>query len=153
MKTQKKIEFIMPPNTIKAKIGSGGLSSKVIEQAQTFIEKQTEQFDLMVAPYLDQIEEGVKTENIGLIKLACFDLKANGAMFKYDLISHLADQLIIFLNKAKTADKEILKISLAFHTTMTKIIDHKLKHDGGKAGQALTQELSKVCKRYVEKHS
>lgn len=156
----KDVQFITPPNIIKAKIGAGGLSIDVIQKAQTIIEKQAENYDAIAMPYLNKLEKSIKElqnatilEPKDLEKIAhpCVDLKSSSAMFKYDLVSMLSGQLIGFVEKAKTTDREILEIAQAFHTTLTTMIKGKMSGNGGQAGQTLATELAQVCKRYFEK--
>lgn len=80
-------------------------------------------------------------------------LKANGGMFHYQLISDVADICLQFVESIKEYDAEVLEIIEAYENTIDVILENKLRGDGGPEGYELVMELHKACKRYFKKHT
>ncbi len=162
-KMSQRVEFITPPNLIKAKVGSGGLNDEVIGRAQQVLEAHSEDFVPLAGNYLDQmmraIEKAKKEKEIknhvtamdGIL-LPCVQLKANGAMFHYHLITRMADKFVHFMESVQRIDSETLEIAVAFHTTMHIVIASKIRKNGDSKGEILLQELESACSRYTDKY-
>lgn len=162
-KPVRDAEFITPPNIIKAKVGNGGLSEAIISRAQAVLEMHAEDFKPLAEIYLEQMRNGIsnakdieggtdKEEHIAQILFPCVQLKANGAMFKYSLITQIADLFVQFMEVVERLDSETLEIADAFYTTIRIVVNGKITGDGGDQGKKLTEELNNACKRYFEKH-
>ncbi len=161
-----KVEFITVPNILKAKVGSGGLSEQIIKRAQELLESHAEDFVPLADVYLMRMKQAIddarKSEimeksdledKITNILVPCVQLKANGAMFSYPLVTRIAGRFAQFMELTDRLDDEILDIAQAFHTTIKIVIAGKIKGDGGKQGDALVQELDNACNRYCEKYN
>lgn len=159
---RRKAEFITPPNRIKEKVGSGGLSEDILDKAQALLENNTVDFQPLAEMYLDSLMKGVEhTKNanpeddqeflISTMLYPAMQLKANGGMFHYALVTTIADHLIQFLEVIKEPDIEAIEIVLAFHTTVRAVIHGKIKGDGGEHGQELVKALNSACIRYFER--
>lgn len=159
---RRKAEFIKPPNTLKQKVGEGGLSDEIINKAQKLLEENTIDFAPLATMYLTSLMNGIEmakgftasddTEQvIANMLYPAMQLKANGGMFKYSLVSKAADKLIQFLEVIYEPDIEAVEIVLAYHTTMTAVIQGQILGDGGQRGDELLQALTDVCMRYFER--
>jgi len=159
----RKAEFISPPNTLKQKVGNGGISDEIIAKAQKLLEENTQDFEPLANMYLTALMNGIEMAKgfsaaddieqiIANMLYPSMQLKANGGMFRYSLISKIADKLIQFLEVIDEPDIEAVEIVLAFHTTITAIIQAKITDDGGKNGDELMSALTSACMRYFEKH-
>lgn len=159
----RNAEFIMPPNIMKAKVGSGGLSEQILDRAQALLENHTIDFTPLAEMYLERmkhgIDEGRKLKDnsnseatIAQILIPCVQLKANGTMFHYPLVTRIADRFVQFMEVVARLDEESLDIADAFHSTIRVVIAGKIKSDGGEQGNALVQELNNACQRYFEKY-
>ena len=162
-KPKRDSTFITPPNILKAKVGTGGLSEQVIVRAQQLLEDHAEDFGPLAEMYLSRMKEGIdkakrankkdeSEEAIEKILLPCVQLKANGAMFHYPLITRIADRFVQFMEVVERLDPETLSIAEAFHATIKIVVSGKIKGDGGAQGEALVDELNNACMRYFEKH-
>ncbi len=162
-KPRRNAEFINPPNVIKAKVGFGGLSDQILERAQKLLEEHTEDFAPLAKIYLDKMMDGITTarssgedsvneEKISHILFPCVQLKANGAMFHYALVTRLADRFVQFMEVVECLDSETLDIAEAFHSTIKIVVASQIKGDGGQQGEDLVEELNSACMRYFEKH-
>ena len=160
---RRKAEFIRPPNTLREKVGKGGLSDDVVNKAQTLLEKNAVDFGPLAETYLTALMKGVErvknrtpdddTETLiaGVI-YPVMQLKANGGMFHYALITRISDRLIQFLEVIEKPDNDSMDIVIAFHTTIRAVITSGITGDGGKHGTDLINALNDACARYFDKH-
>ena len=161
-KPRRRAEFIKVPNTLKAKVGSGGLSEDILNKAQALLENNTVDFQPLAEMYLTALMKGIDIAKGGSFDEAeyiissmlypAMQLKANGGMFHYPLVTKVADKLIQYLEVIDQADIEAIEIVLAFHTTIRAIVLGRVKGDGGKYGDELMGALKNACVRYFEKY-
>ncbi|MCB9983937.1 MAG: hypothetical protein H6861_09775 [Rhodospirillales bacterium] len=160
---RRKAEFIRPPNILKQKVGHGGLSDDILDKAQKLLEENTHDFEPLAMMYLNSMMKGIemakgyspaddKEQIIVNMLYPAMQLKANGGMFHYNLVTMIADKLIQFLEVIEDPDIEAVEIVLAFHTTVTAVIQGHVSGNGGKQGQDLLGALSDACMRYFDKH-
>lgn len=160
---RRKAEFIRPPNVLKEKIGSGGLSETILEKAQKLLEDNTQDFQPLGMLYLESLDRGIEhakeagspgdTESaIARMLYPAMQLKANGGMFRYPLVTQIADRLVQFLEVLDGPDIEALEIIMAFHTSLRAVIHGRIAGDGGADGRELVSALDLACTRYFERH-
>lgn len=161
MKTAKP-RFINPPNRLKAKVGDGGIPSGLLNQGQEFIETNPINFEPYAHEFLRRIEEAMnavrKADTMtpqlhDQLNQPVMELKANGGMFQYYLVSMIADVVLQFLENVENIDEDALDIVKAHNKTLVTILNSRLKGDGGREGAALTKELLDACTRYYKKHN
>ncbi len=154
-------QFINPPNLLKQKVGGGGISPELIIKSQTFIENNQVDFTPEAIKFLDEINKAIKTaegskKKTSKLKQAIVNpvmqLKANGGMFGYQLVSDIADIALQFLERIDALDDDAIKVIIAHRETLDIIISSGLTGDGQEAGYALVKELHRACKRYFKKH-
>lgn len=159
--TRRKAEFIRPKHTLKAKVGSGGLSDDILDKAQALLENHSKDFLPLAEIYLSSLTKGIEKAQdpqyedqseyvISMMLYPAMQLKANGGMFHYPLITIIADKLIQFLEVIEKADLDAVEIVMAFHTTMRAIILGKITGDGGSHGNDLVAALDEACTRYFD---
>lgn len=160
---KRQAEFITPPNLLKQKVGFGGLKDDILDKAQALLENNATDFRPLGEMYLDSMEKGIKyakrsitTEDsealIATILFPAMQLKANGGMFHYPLVTRIADRLIQFLEVIDAPDKDALEIVAAFQSTIKAILMGQVKGDGGQYGKELEKALVDACFRYFGKH-
>ncbi|HPQ50363.1 MAG: hypothetical protein KDJ26_08225 [Alphaproteobacteria bacterium] len=161
---KRKADFHTPPNHLKMKVGYGGLSENILEKAQALLENNTADFRPLGEMYLESMMRGVaavkalpegKTNDERLISAILFptmQLKANGGMFHYSLVTQISDRLIQFLEVVDEVDQEAIEIIMAFHTTVRAILLGQIRGDGGQRGKDLLNALIDACYRYFEKY-
>lgn len=161
-KPRRQAEFIKPRNVLKEKVGSGGLSEDIINKAEKLLAENTVDFAPLADMYLTTLMQGIDLAKnpepsqddeftISSMIYPTMQLKANGGMFHYPLVTKIADRLIQFLEVIKAPDIEVIEIALAFHTTIRAVIQGKITGDGGAHGQELMKALNDACTRYFEK--
>jgi hypothetical protein len=84
-----------------------------------------------------------KTNDERLISAILFptmQLKANGGMFHYSLVTQISDRLIQFLEVVDEVDQEAIEIIMAFHTTVRAILLGQIR-----GGWRATRQRSSEC--------
>ena len=161
---KRRAAFIKPPNHLKEKVGTGGLSEDILNKAQALLENNTVDFLPLAEIYLNNLMTGIENAKnyqpnedlelcISTMLYPAMQLKANGGMFHYPLVTHIADKLIQFLEVLETLDIAAVEIILAFHTTIRAVVLGRIKGDGGQHGKELIGALNEACMRYFEKKS
>jgi hypothetical protein len=157
--SSKKARFINPPNRIKTKVGSGGLSENLIERAQYHIETAEVEYEPEAQKHLKEIGDVIarlKAEKglhpVDPLINPVMQLKASGGMFRYQLVSDVADIALNFIESLKAVNEAALDVVQAHLHTIHIIMNHKLKGSGGKEGFALIKELDNACQRYYSKY-
>lgn len=157
----RKPRFIKPPNKLKQKVGHGGIDEKLLEKGQKAIETADLDFLPYAQTYLKQLSESTQRaresndnlkETKDKIIAPVMQLKANGGMFQYQLVSDVADIALQFLEAIEDINDDAFDVLRAHENTMNAIISNKLKGDGGREGYALVKELDQACKRYFAKY-
>ncbi|MGB4106362.1 MAG: hypothetical protein WBK55_01040 [Alphaproteobacteria bacterium] len=163
-KKARKPRFIKPPNVLKQKVGVGGFDEKLVSRSQEFIEKNQVDFIPFAEKYLKAFAAGVNAaaqsnDNFRAARdeiiRPVMQLKANGGMFRYQLVSEVADIALQFLEAIENdaINPEALDVLRAHENTLKVIITNKLQGSGGAEGFKLVQELDKACKRYFAKYN
>ncbi len=62
---RRKAEFIMPPNTLKSKVGNGGLGDEIISKAQNLLENNVVDFQPLAEMYLNSLMKGIDAARAG----------------------------------------------------------------------------------------
>lgn len=162
-KPRRDAQYINPPNTLRAKVGTGGLQEQILDKAQSLLENHTVDFTPLAEIYLEKMHSGLQnarvlpdqTENedaIAEILFPAVQLKANGAMFHYPLITRIAERFVQFMEVVERLDDESLDIGEAFYGTIKLVVNARIRGDGGEHGEQLVEELNGACMRYFEKH-
>jgi len=157
----KKPRFIKPINNFKMRVGTGGIDEKLLDSAQNIIKENKIDFTRYATEYIQELEQLINQASIDnatdrstiekLIK-PIMQLKANGGMFKYYLISDIADIALDFLEDITEINEDVLRIINIHKQTLQVIIISKLTGDGGKEGLKLIKELNEACTRYKNKY-
>ncbi len=155
----KKVRFIKPPNKLKAKVGTGGIDPKLLEKAQEQINKNTVDFvpianDLLAKLSIQKeaLKKDQSKKNTENVIESIMQLKANGGMFRYQLVSEIADSCLHFIENIEEFNNDAFIVLEAHENTIKIILKNKLTGDGGKEGYALVKELNKASERYFSKH-
>jgi hypothetical protein len=156
-----KARTIAASKLLQTKAGRGQIREDQATACQDALETSTSNFEPVAMEFLNKLEhalsEAANSDDGDLeahkAKLfqPIFDLKANAKMFKYDLVSIMANIMVSFLEKITHLDKDAVEIVKAHHNTLTLIVQKKMDGTGGEAGKALAKELQSACVRYFSK--
>lgn len=160
--TKKKPTYFEPPNTLKKKVGDGGIPSYLIKRCQEYLESCPVDFTPYATRHLDElsdIKSKIDTHKIddetGLLKTTniIMQLKSNGSMFHYQLISMISDVMLRFMENVKVANTDFTDILGMYNKILEIILTKHLTGNGGREGYSLTQELHSACLRYYSKYN
>jgi hypothetical protein len=160
-KSKKKAKFHNPANILKKKIGSGGLSPKQLEKAETIIQENKTDFVPFAQKILVRLEKATtdarkhKPANkaaINGIALPIMEMKSSAGMFKYSLVSEIASVVLDFLESIDELNDDGFTIVDVHYQTLEAIIRLKLSGSGGKQGKVMADELYAACRRYERKY-
>ncbi len=161
-KPRRNAEFINPLNILKSKAGYGGLGEDILSKAQALLENAAVDFQPLAEMYLATLIQGIErardaageSEDVHITGMLypAMQLKANGGMFSYPLVTRIADKLIQFLEVIDAPDKNAIEIVLAFQMTMQAVVTGRVTGSGGRHGDELMQALDAACRRYFEQH-
>lgn len=159
-----EVEIINPPNILKEKIGNGGLPQQLIERAQEFINENDIDYSPFATENIETIENALtklkQEENIAQKKKLLdkiieniMHIKAHGGMFGYSIMSEISGSALTFLEATDSFNKDLYQIIEAHNHSITLIIKHSLKGNGGDQGQSLLKEFQSVTTRYQKKYN
>jgi len=112
--TTRKPMFTMPPNALKLKVGDGGIPANLLKMGQSFLENNHVDFTPYANNFLEQLKKIRATlppssqdtaSTYANILNITMQLKSNGSMFKYHLLTMVSDVLLRFLEKAEKKQK------------------------------------------------
>jgi hypothetical protein len=153
-------KIIRATKDLQLKAGSGEIEARRIKRAEEVIESNTHDFVPTAQEFLERLENGINAArkgNSAEIDLIAgmtrpvMELKANAQMFKYDLVSILANVMLGFLEHIQSLDKDAIDIVEAHHKTLSLIIHKRMKGDNGSNGALLKMELEDAVQRYFIK--
>lgn len=157
---KKKAKIIKADYGLRQKIGRGPLDGKLVKKCQEVMEATKADFAPQARDYLKQLEASIKkcqagelegSEALEALGNPVMLLKGHAAMFRYPLISRLANIMLGFLEVVEKIDPDVLEIVEAHRVTLKTIVSSKLEGDGGQRGAKLQGELKDACARYFKK--
>lgn len=158
-KKLRKAELITPPNILKQKLGSGGISEATLVKAQQALEDNTTDFRPFATVLLTLLDNAIEharkptSESEPAIEAMIYpavQLKAQGAMFHFPLVTDLSDILVSFLETVTGVDEDVLEIVVAHKTAISAVISNNMTGSGGAQGKELRDSLTDVCIRYYK---
>lgn len=158
---KNSVRFFPPSFLLKQKVGEGGLDEAVLKKAETYIANHDLDFEMYATNYLKRLDALLSDAKMGIItgKEALnalsgpvMELKANGGMFKYTLVSEVADVALNFIENVEELNDDGFELIAMHQRTLYAIFANHLTGTGGKEGRALAEELYGACKRYYKKH-
>jgi len=154
-----KSKLVKPENTLKKKAGSGGFNESDLMKAQNMIETNEIDFAPLAMDLLKELAEILKKIKSGEIKKEDYfdqimyplmQLKSQGALFRYPLVTKISHLMLDFLENIKSIDSNAIEIVEAYKKSVTAIITLKLKDVNNKAGLELCKALSDAFDRYFK---
>lgn len=150
-------ELINPPNKLRQKVGYGGFDPGAIEKAERVITENkidftptAEEFIGMMDNRVDMAERALVMGERAIEELIypAMQLKAQGGMFHYPLVTDIAGSLVTFLENITSVNKDVLEIVNAHKTAINAVLNNKMKDPESAAAKALRSELADVCARF-----
>ncbi|MCB9990265.1 MAG: hypothetical protein H6867_02660 [Rhodospirillales bacterium] len=157
---KKEVRIVKANRLLQAKVGIGPVDEKKIAKSQKLIDNHGVDFLPLAEVYIAELEQALEElakdssnqeEAIAKLTGPVMQLKANAAMFGYDLVGSMSNIMLNFLETIEKIDRDVLEIAKANHKTLQLILNNDMKGDGGPFGKELTTELKEACKRYFAK--
>lgn len=152
-----KVKMIKPENTLKKKVGSGGFNETDLIKAQAGIDKNEIDFRPLAQDLLGELDVVLKAveekklapgEQFNAIMYPMMQLKSQGGLFKYPLVSHISHKALDFLENIDGPDDDVIKIVLGYRNSVQAMIKLQLKEIESPVGSKLVEELEQAFARY-----
>ena len=99
------------------------------------------------------VAQAIAEQVIADIVNIVMQMKSNGSMFHFQLVSMTSDVMLRFLENVRKLDEDFLDIFAVYIKVIDIILNKKLTGNGGREGYVLTQELHSACLRYYTKYA
>lgn len=158
----RNAELISPPNKLKEAVGHGGLDQMTLKKAQSAMEGTVTDFRPMAVNLVNTLTKACHDARQGTISgevaieamiHPAMQLKAQGGMFKYNLITDVCNILVNFLETVDRIDADVIDIVEGHLKTINAILGRSMSGDGGPAGKALRDALMDACNRFYRSRS
>ena len=160
-KKKRKARFIKPPNRLRQKVGYGGINPMLLTRGNEYIATNKFDFEPYAKDFLITLEDSILEINAGklsgkdaidVLSRPVMELKGNGGMFGYNLISEIADIVLNFLENIDELNDDAYEILDVHQKTLKIIVSNQLRGDGGNVGNELARELFDACNRFYKKY-
>ena len=150
-------EIIKTPNVLKKKVGSGGFDQTTLMKAEKTLAENKIDFAPTAQEFINLMSDTIGEAQAALIVgeravesliYPAMQLKAQGTMFHYPLITDIAESLVNFLETLNSVNQDVLDIVAAHKKTISIIIQKGMKSSDTAEAIALKKELSNACERY-----
>lgn len=160
MKTsgKTKTRVIRASYELRSRVGVGPVPQETLEACQKIIDENRVDFSPLGLEFLENLRQTISqtksrqiSENEALTQMTdiVMQLKANAAIFHYQLVGNLAQVMLGFLESLIHIDENAVEIVEAHHKTLTAILERKMDGDGKEYGVKLEEELIHACERYA----
>ena len=157
--TSGPAQLIAPSKKLKEKVGSGGLDKSIIILAQQQIESNTLDFKPIGLHLVRTIEHAIHDIQTGKLRgktaiksllYPAMELKAQGAMFHYPLVTNISDTLINFLETVTEINTDVINLVSGYKMASMAIFSNGLTGSGGTAGKELSIALADAYNRFYK---
>lgn len=154
-----KSKIVKPDNTLKKKAGSGGFKESDLVKAQTMIETNEIDFRPLGQDLLAELDQALadirsgKVENskaLDMIMYPMMQLKSQGGLFKFPLITQISHLMLDFLESITESDDDILEITGAYRRTIHAVLSLEIKGKDSNEGRQLCLALRDAFERYYK---
>lgn len=153
-------KIVRPPNILKTKVGIGGLPDITLKKADNLIKENSISFEPAAQSYLAELLRAIdrvsyasddisRNELVHDIIKPVLQLRANGQMFGYRIITEMSENFLGFINNLQRINGESIEIMQAYHTSVSAVLQKQLKNDGGRKGKELAAALEEAYHTYI----
>jgi chemotaxis protein histidine kinase CheA len=150
MARQLPIEIFMPPNILKAKVGSavGGIDMAAVKRAEAAMETMKSEFGDWLAEDVsrlgscrDQLAKAPTSATRADLFRVAHDLKGQAETYEYPMISRIAASLTKLLEETKASRETPLGLIDAHVSAIRVVFRDKIKATSDPIAIALSEEL------------
>jgi chemotaxis protein histidine kinase CheA len=160
MTDKHPIEVFTPPNMLKAKVGSGGLSSSVIKRAEQALEELKEEFAVWIVEDVNRLvqrrdfyQAQSNEEALAELYRASHDLRGQASTFDYPLIARVATSLCNLTDDTNNGLEIPITLINAHVDAMKVIVRDHIKDPTDQIATALAGELERQVSAFLEKQA
>lgn len=148
-------------NQLKAKVGTGGIPKAALEKSQAFVDSLDVDFTGYAQADLEGIIKNIEAitndpeqQHVAFKSIVrhVMQLKANGSMFGYAMISSVSSLVLDILEKQGAANDDNLQLVQVHNDIVSFIIQDGAPAEGELAGHSLIEEFNKAVTRYCDKY-
>lgn len=152
-------QLIHPAKKLKEKVGSGGLDRSILALAQQRLEANTLDFKPIGLHLIRAIDEALQDISSGKVRgkpaiqrllYPAMELKAQGAMFHYALVTEISETLMNLLETLSDLDNDVLELIAGYKMAGNVIFSKDLTGNGGAAGNKLRIALNDAYARFYK---
>jgi chemotaxis protein histidine kinase CheA len=155
----KPIEIFMPPNVLKAKVGSGGIDPSMVRRAEQVMEDLKEEFGQWVIKDVDNLaraHEAFAAHRNALTRDAFFraahDLRGQAQTFEFPLAARIANSLANLTDGQGDGTSLPMVLIEAHVDAIRLIIREQIKDPSDRKGSMLASELEAKTAAFLAKH-
>jgi len=160
MANKRPIEIFMPPNILKAKMGSGKMDLSAVERAERALADLQGEFAGWMSQDVNRLVEAGAAyakqrdvETLCNIYRAAHDLKGHGTTFGFPLISRVASSLCT-LTDDTAYGLPLPPTLIEAHINAIKVmVRDEVRDPSQQTATALAAELERRVAEFLEKHS
>lgn len=158
--TKKPVIFsnlISPSTTLQTKAGTGWIAPDKIKACQAMLDNNSYDFAPIGTAILDRLQTPIEKARDGKITrphahekiLECvMQLKANGTMFQYPIVTSLCAVVMSFLETIENLDDQALEIAQTLHNHLSLIFEKQVKKTTSAPAKAMEKEIKSICHAY-----
>ena len=157
---KRPIEIFMPPNVLKAKMGSGKLDLSAVKRAEQAIDSLKSEFTGWVIHDVERLVEAGQAyvkqgneETLADLYRAAHDLKGQAATFDFPLISRVASSLCLLTDDTVYGLPLPQNLIDAHIEAIKVIVRDNLKDPSDQTATELAAELEQQVAGFLEKHA
>ncbi len=152
------VKIVTPENTLKEKLGEGGIPSEKIAKAEKTMADSSEKFIDIARGDMTVIAEAItaaKADNkkveqiIREINAASFELKSNAGMFDYPVVADVATSLYQLTDMLDDLNTEVIKVLELHYQTLQATIKLGGKLDDTDQTKELIKGLMKASSQVL----
>ena len=160
MPKEEPIEVFMPPNILKAKVGSGGLDASVIKRAEEAVDELKDEFASWMTEDVQRLADARNTyeanrsqASLGTLYRAAHDLKGQAATFDFPLVARVASSLCKLTDESEQSLEMPLTLIDAHVDAIKVIVRDGIRDAGNSVANVLAEELERQVTAYLKKHA
>ena len=154
-----EVKVVTPPNTVKEKIGAGGFDPDNVKKAEKTMAEEKPNFEDVAESDIKIIEEAIREGKAGHkkpeqvireVNAAAFELKANGGMYDYPLVTDVATSLFQLTDMAEDVDESVFEVLTLHYQAIRAAMALRGKADKPEDAKALIKGLMAASNKVIK---
>lgn len=150
-------QVIRPPNTLRLKVGSGGIDAGAIAKAEAALQAMSAQFGQWLQDEITKLEaaqtairtEGYNAATAEALYFRAHDLKGLGGTYQYPMVTRLAGSLCKMMDDPAKRLSAPMVILDAHIDAIRAVVRDKIQTDDHPVGRMLAETLEARVREYL----